>query len=89
MLEQEQLQRDKAREQLIHAERRYHGVSNELEEAKNQLESADRQRRAAEQDLSDVMEQLADSTLQNQSLQSSKRKLDSEMQTIKVSNNRF
>ena len=84
VLEQEQLHRDKAREQLIQAERRYHGVTNELEEAKNQLENADRQRRAAEQDLSDVMEQLADSTLQNQTLQSSKRKLDSEMQTIKV-----
>ena len=84
VLEQEQLHRDKAREQLIQAERRFHGVSNELEEAKNQLENADRQRRAAEQDLSDVMEQLADCTLQNQTLQSSKRKLDSEMQTIKV-----
>ena len=59
-------------------------MSNELEEAKTQLENADRQRRGAEQDLSDVMEQLADSTLQNQNLQTSKRKLDSEMQTIKV-----
>ena len=75
---------NKEREQLIQTERRFHGVSNELEEAKNQLENADRQPRAAEQDLSDVMEQLADCTLQNQTLQSSKRKLDSEMQTIKV-----
>merc|ERR1712106_1075750 len=47
-----------------------------------QLEHADRQRRGAEQELSDVMEQVADCTLQNQSLQSSKRKLDSEMQTM-------
>merc|ERR1712024_30886 len=51
---------------------------------KTQLEHADRQRRTAEQELSDVMEQVADSTLMNQSLQSSKRKLDSEMQTMQA-----
>ena len=83
--EQEQQHRDKGREQLIQAERRSHAVRNELEETKTQLEHADRQRRSAEQELSDVMEQLADCTLQNQSLQSSKRKLDSEMQTMHVS----
>merc|ERR1711876_102662 len=33
-LEQEQIQRDKAREQLIQAERRSHAVQNELEECK-------------------------------------------------------
>merc|ERR1712203_1150633 len=57
---------------------------NELEETKTQLEHADRQRRTAEQELSDVMEQVADTTLQNQALQSSKRKLDSEMQTMQA-----
>merc|ERR1711902_7425 len=51
------------------------------EETKTQLEHADRQRRSAEQELSDVMEQVADCTLQNQHLQSNKRKLDSDMQT--------
>merc|ERR1719334_757298 len=81
-LEQEQKERDKAREHLIQAERRSHSVRNELEETKTQLEHADRQRRGAEQELSDVMEQVADCTLQNQSLQASKRKLDSEMQTM-------
>merc|ERR1719250_108597 len=82
VLEQEQLHRDKARESLIQAERRSHAVSNEHEEAKTQLEHADRQRRCAEQELSDVTEQLADSTLQNQALQSTRRKLESEMQTL-------
>merc|ERR1711990_789121 len=84
MLETEQQYRDKAREQLIQSERKAHAVRNELEETKTQLEHADRQRRGAEQELSDVMEQVADSTLQNQSLQSSKRKLDSEMQTMQA-----
>merc|ERR1712045_965074 len=77
MLELEQQHRDKAREQLIQSERKAHAV-------RNQLEDADRQRRGAEQELSDVMEQVADSTLQNQALQSSKRKLDSEMQTMQA-----
>merc|ERR1711988_1980027 len=84
VLEGEQQQRDKAREQLIQSERRVHSVRNELEETKTQLEHADRQRRTAEQELSDVMERVADATLMNQSLQSNKRKLDSEMQTMQA-----
>ena len=40
--------------------------------------------REAEQDLSDSMEQLADVTLQNQALESSKRKLESELHTLHV-----
>merc|ERR1712037_209255 len=76
-LEEEQIMRDKAREGLIHAERNHHAVAN-------QLEDADRQRRGAEQELSDVMEQLSDTTLQNLALQTAKRKLDSELQTLQA-----
>merc|ERR1719430_951270 len=76
-LEEEQILRDKAREGLIQAERNHHAVANQLEEAKTQLEHADRQRRGAEQELSDC-------TLQNQALQTTKRKLDSEMQTLQA-----
>merc|ERR1711872_541273 len=43
---------------------------------------ADRQRHQAEQELNDTTEQLSDCTIRNQALQSSKRKLDSEMQTL-------
>ena len=84
MLESEQIQRDQGREKLIQAERRSHSITNELEESKTQLELADRQRRAAEQELSDVVEQLSDQTLQNQALQTAKRKLDSEIQTLQA-----
>merc|ERR1712152_110438 len=73
---------DKMREQLIQSERRAHSLQNELEESKTQLEHADRSRRSAEQELSDVLEQLSDATMQNQALQASKRKLESEMQTL-------
>merc|ERR1712080_549945 len=83
-LEEEQIMRDKAREGLIQAERNSHAVANQLEETKTQLEHADRQRRGAEQELSDVVEQLSDCTLQNQALQTAKRKLDSEMQTLQA-----
>merc|ERR1711973_602401 len=68
----------------IKAARNHHAVANQLEETKTQLEHADRQRRGAEQELSDVMEQLSDCTLQNQALQTAKRKLDSEMQTLQA-----
>ena len=42
------------------------------------------QRRGAEQEPYDVTEQLSDCTLQSQSLQTSRRKLDSEMQTLQA-----
>merc|ERR1712241_1405435 len=71
-LEEEQIMRDKAREGLIQAERNHHAVANQLEETKTQQEH------------SDVMEQLSDCTLQNQALQTAKRKLDSEMQTLQA-----
>merc|ERR1712038_2230818 len=82
MGEHEQIMRDKMRENLIQSERKAHATQNELEESKTQLEHSDRNRRAAEQELSDVLEQLSDATLQNQALQASKRKLQSEMQTL-------
>ena len=89
VLEDEQMSRDRAREELIQAERRSHTTANELEESKSQLEHADRQRREAEQDLSDTAEQLSDVTLQNQALESNKRKLESEIQTLHVSKQEF
>merc|ERR1711962_1175126 len=74
----------KYQNQIKAAQRSLHAVANQLEETKTQLEHADRQRRGAEQELSDVMEQLSDCTLQNQALQTAKRKLDSEMQTLQA-----
>ena len=49
------------------------------------MDNADRQRRSAEQELGDIIEELSDATLANQALQSAKRKLDSDMQTLHVS----
>merc|ERR1712223_1593002 len=76
--ESEQVSKDNARETMMLAERKANTVQNALEEAKTMLEQADRARKMAEQELSDTNETLADLTVQNQSLSSSKRKLEQE-----------
>ena len=87
-LEEEQRQKEHARDALVNAERKAHGMQNGLEEARTLLEQADRNRRMTEQDLSDANEQLSDATVQNQAIAAGKRKLESEMQTLHVSTNK-
>ena len=55
-----------------------------MEEAKTMLEQADRARKMSEQELSDTNETLADLTVQNQSLNSAKRKLDQDITDLRV-----
>merc|ERR1711981_369724 len=57
-------------------------MGNALEEARTLLEQADRARRIVEQELSDTNESLSELTCQNQAIAGTKRKLESEMQTI-------
>merc|ERR1712223_1657445 len=76
--EAEQVAKDNAREFMMANERKANAVQNALEEAKTMLDQADRARKMAEQELSDTNETLADLTVQNQSLSSSKRKLEQE-----------
>ena len=83
-LEDEQKEKDMCRDQLISAERRSHTNQNALEEARTLLDQADRQRRIADQELADTNEQLSEMTCLNQSLAGTKRKLESEMQTLQV-----
>merc|ERR1711893_510866 len=82
------MQKEHARDALVNAERKAHGMQNGLEEARTLLEQADRNRRMTEQDLSDANEQLSDATVQNQAIAAGKRKLESEMQTLHVSTNK-
>ena len=56
-----------------------------MEEAKTMLEQADRARKMSEQELQDTNETLADLSVQNQSLQSAKRKLDQDITDLRVS----
>ncbi len=84
-LEDEQHNKEVARDQLIAADRRAHAMQNALEEARTLLEQADRARRNAEQELADTNEQLSDLTCQNQAIAGAKRKLEAEMSTLQVS----
>ena len=84
-LEEEQRSKEVARDALVNAERKANAMQNALEETRTLMEQADRNRRATEQELSDVNEALSDTTVQNQAISAAKRKLDSELQTLHVS----
>merc|ERR1712168_1197700 len=81
-LEEEQRAKEVTRDQLIAAERRANSMQHALEEARTLLEQADRSRRLTEQELSDTNEQLSELTCTNQAIAGTKRKLESEMQTL-------
>merc|ERR1712113_1211579 len=81
-LEGEQRAKEVTRDGLLASERKANSAQNALEEARTLLEQADRSRRMTEQELSDTNEQLSELTCQNQAIAGSKRKLESEMQTL-------
>merc|ERR1719245_2005257 len=81
-LEDEQRNKEVIRDSLLAGERKANSTQNALEEARTLLEQADRARRMTEQELSDTNEQLSDQTCCNQAIAGSKRKLESEMQTL-------
>merc|ERR550539_1369795 len=77
--EDEQRAKDIARDIMLNAERRSNTMQNALEEAKTLLDQADRARKMTEQEAIDTNETLADLTVQNQSLATSKRKLEQDL----------
>merc|ERR1719156_508890 len=81
-LEGEQMAKEKAHDALIVADRKCNSNQNALEEARTLLEQADRARRMVEQELADTNETLSDQTCQNQAIQASKMKIESEMATL-------
>merc|ERR1711910_226803 len=81
-LEDEQRNKEIVRDAFLANERRANAAQNALEESRTLLEQGDRARRMTEQELSDANEQLSDLTCVNQSIAGSKRKLESEMQTL-------
>merc|ERR1719187_1120637 len=66
----------------VAGDRKAAAAQNALEEARTMLEQADRQRRTLEQELCDTNESLADLTNTNQAIAASKRKLESEFNTL-------
>merc|ERR1739846_20513 len=74
--------KDAAHDSLIAADRKAHANQNALEEARTMLEQSDRARRMVEQELADTNETLSEQTCANQAIAGTKRKLESEMQTL-------
>merc|ERR1712179_879252 len=70
------------REQFSVAERRGNALHGELEESRTLLEQSDRGRRQAESDLADCNEQYQDLYNQHNALSITKRKIESEYQTM-------
>merc|ERR1719273_598412 len=64
---------------MLNAERRANTMQNALEEAKTMLDQADRARKMTEQEAIDTNETFADLTVQNQSLATAKRKLETDL----------
>merc|ERR1711979_8644 len=81
-LETEQVAKERAHDALINADRKCNSNQNALEEARTLLEQADRNRRLVEAELADTNECLSDQTCQNQAIQASKMKIESEMATL-------
>lgn len=84
-VEEEQRLASEYREQYGIAERRANALNAELEESRTLLEQSDRGRRQAEAELAEATEAIADLNAQNASLNTAKRKLEGEMQTLHVS----
>merc|ERR1712241_500261 len=81
-LEEQARAKELAHDELINADRKANSNQNALEEARTLLEQADRARRMVEQELADTNETLSDQTCQNQAIQASKMKIESEMATL-------
>ena len=76
-IEDEQRQRDEAREAAAAAERRANLIVGELEELRTALEQAERARKAAENELHDAADRISELSTQNANLSSQRRQLES------------
>lgn len=83
-LEDEQRGKDDIREQMTSSERRAMVIAGELEELRTQLEAAERARKAAEAELHETSDRVSELASSNNSLVTSKRKLEIDIQAMQV-----
>lgn len=83
-IEEEQRQREEARESYNMAERRCLMLQGEVEELRTALEQAERARKAAEGELTEANERVNELSAQVSSFQGQKRKLESDIQAMQV-----
>ena len=83
-VEEEQRARDEAREMFNQSERRANSLSAEIEELRTQLEAAERARKSAEGECYEAAERVSELSQINSSLNSAKRKLETDIQAMQV-----
>ena len=83
-IEDEQRQREDIREQFAMAERRALMLQGELEELRTQLEAAERARKMADSELHEANDRVSELAQQNTSLNSVKRKLETDISAMQV-----
>ena len=84
VVEDEQRSRDEAREAYNVSERRANSLNAEIEELRAQLESAERSRKSAEGECYESAERVSELSQVNSSLNSVKRKLETDIQAMQV-----
>jgi len=78
------LTRQEARNEYSAIEKRVSLVAGQLEETKAQLEATEKAYKATHLELSEAVERISELSTANSTLQASKRKVDTELQTIHV-----
>jgi len=76
--------KDEIREQMMSSERRAMVLAGELDELRTQLETAERARKAAEAELHETSDRVSELGASNNSLVTSKRKLEIDIQAMQV-----
>ena len=84
-MEEELRHKEEVREQLSAAEKRGIQMSGELEELRTQLEMSERSRKSAESEMNDAADRVSELLAANASLTSARRKLESDMHAMQVS----
>ena len=83
-LENAKRETDSYREYMINSERKANSLKNSVEETHTMLDQSDKSRRQIEQELSDCHEESAKLTVQNASLESTKRKVEGDIHELQV-----
>ena len=83
-LENAKRETDTYREYMINSERKANSLKNSVEEIRAMLEQSDKSRRQTEQELSECNEEGAKLTVQNASLENTKRKVEGDIHELQV-----
>lgn len=89
MVEEEHRLRHAAKEELVASERRATVLAGELEDNKSQIEILEKNHKVLEGELTEAVERISELTSANSVLNVGKKKLESDIQTIKASSRTY